>query len=603
MADRLNPYDDLAVIGSIGSPNGRSTLVMQGDGNLVLYRSGGKARWATATDGKVVSQAVMQGDGNFVMYGPGGEYIWDTATDGHAGAYLVVQDDGNVVIYDSAGSPLWATNTSITSKAVRGFLPSTSGFHFSNSTFPSVPDLRINILGQEIAIGDASKGLCGGMVFAARDYFEAGMAIPPDTTNPSSGVLFDFIVRRLFDSFNLLLPPPPPPVPPFIFFTPTPPFGPGPLTYMWLMDPALPDHETVASNTNFAPHGRAWVMINDEWPKVQADINSGHVSPVALVEVKSLDPTQMGHNHQVLAYGYDLDGGDLAIRIYDPNYPDDDTLVLSLSIADPQHTTPVVHSAGDTVWCFFRPVYVPVLPHPVLATGPTASGDHMQAGEVLNANQSITSANGRYVLIYQGDGNLVLYDGGTPLWASGTNGRSVGVCIMQGDGNLVVYDSMAQPVWSSDTWQHPGSRLVVQDDGNAVIYRLDGTPVWATNTWVPIGPSAQGDDMQAGEVLNPSQAITSASGRYRFVYQNDGNLVLYDGNTPLWASGTDGRPVGVCSMQSDGNLVIYGRGGQPIWSSDTWQHPGSRLLAQDDGNVVIYRPDSTPVWASNTVQA
>ncbi len=113
-------------------------------------------------------------------------------------------------------------------------------------------------------------------------------------------------------------------------------------------------------------------------------------------------------------------------------------------------------------------------------------------------------------------------------------------------------------------------------------------------------PAAQGDDMQPGEVLYPDQSITSASGRYRFIYQDDGNLVLYDGGTALWASGTDGRPVGVCIMQGDGNLVIYARGGDPIWSSDTWQHPGSRLVVQDDGNVVIYRPDGTAVWATNT---
>jgi hypothetical protein len=119
----------------------------------------------------------------------------------------------------------------------------------------------------------------------------------------------------------------------------------------------------------------------------------------------------------------------------------------------------------------------------------------------------------------------------------------------------------------------------------------------------PTGPVAQGDDMQPGEVLNPDQSITSASGRYRFIYQGDGNLVLYDGGTPLWASGTDGKPVGVCIMQGDGNLVIYAHGGQPIWSSDTWQHPSSRLVVQDDGNVVIYRPDGTAVWATNTVQA
>jgi Ricin-type beta-trefoil lectin domain len=144
-----------------------------------------------------------------------------------------------------------------------------------------------------------------------------------------------------------------------------------------------------------------------------------------------------------------------------------------------------------------------------------------------------------------------------------------------------------------------------------------GTSVWTEwpfffGSWLQqwqadqeMGPAAQGDDMQPGEVLNPGESISSASGEYTFMFQHDGNLVLYrnkDGR-PLWASGTYGKPSAVCIMQDDGNLVIYDLGERPIWSSDTWRDPGSRLLVQDDGNVVIYRPDNTPVWATNTWQA
>ncbi len=240
-----------------------------------------------------------------------------------------------------------------TIKVVPGFAPSTSGFHFINS-FPSVPLLTLNVLGQSIPIGDASNGLCGGMVFAVRDFFETGVAMWPDTTPPSSGTLFDYIVNRLFDSFDLLLPPPPPP-PPFI--TPTSPFGPGPATYMWLMDPALPDHETVASNALLAPHGRAWVMAMEEWPKIQSDIDKGILSPMALLELKSTDPTMMGKNHQVLAYGYKLNDTELDIHVYDPNHPGNDTVKLSLNIGNPQQTTPVVYSTGETILCFFRTSY------------------------------------------------------------------------------------------------------------------------------------------------------------------------------------------------------------------------------------------------------
>ncbi|MGH3998670.1 MAG: membrane dipeptidase, partial [Pseudonocardiaceae bacterium] len=117
---------------------------------------------------------------------------------------------------------------------------------------------------------------------------------------------------------------------------------------------------------------------------------------------------------------------------------------------------------------------------------------------------------------------------------------------------------------------------------------------WArADTSLPTGPSAQGDDMQPGEVLLRGQGISSANGRYVFVYQGDGNLVLYGPGGPLWDSQTAGRSVGVCVMQGDGNLVIYHPGSRPIWSSNTWQNPGSRLVVQDDANVVIYRPDGT----------
>jgi len=41
MSDRLNPGDSLAVGGSIPSLDGRFTLTLQADGNLVLYHTGG----------------------------------------------------------------------------------------------------------------------------------------------------------------------------------------------------------------------------------------------------------------------------------------------------------------------------------------------------------------------------------------------------------------------------------------------------------------------------------------------------------------------------------------------------------------------------------
>jgi hypothetical protein len=46
------------------------------------------------------------------MHNASGAVLWDVGvTAGHPDGWLVVQDDGNVVIYDGDHRPLWATNT------------------------------------------------------------------------------------------------------------------------------------------------------------------------------------------------------------------------------------------------------------------------------------------------------------------------------------------------------------------------------------------------------------------------------------------------------------------------------------------------------------
>jgi hypothetical protein len=49
---------------------------------------------------------------------------------------------------------------------------------------------------------------------------------------------------------------------------------------------------------------------------------------------------------------------------------------------------------------------------------------------------------------------------------------------------------------------------------------------------------------------------------------------------------------------SDGNLVIY-QGGTALWASNTAGHPGAVLVDQQDGNQVIYQ-GGTALWASKS---
>ncbi len=120
----------------------------------------------------------------------------------------------------------------------------------------------------------------------------------------------------------------------------------------------------------------------------------------------------------------------------------------------------------------------------------------LNPGGSLGINQELRSGNGLYVLIMQGDGNLVLYEGVTSppwraVWATDTwnlpPARRPIRADMQQDGNFVLY-SATGPEWASGTHMYPGSRLVLQDDRNLVIYDPDNTPRWASNTWIPQQP-------------------------------------------------------------------------------------------------------------------
>ena len=96
---------------SLTSPDGRFALVVQDDGNLVIYQnSNGSALWSSGTNGNLPGFLVMQGDGNLVFYGPSNVSIWNSGTSGHANVVLSMQSDGNLVLY-SGSTAIWSTNT------------------------------------------------------------------------------------------------------------------------------------------------------------------------------------------------------------------------------------------------------------------------------------------------------------------------------------------------------------------------------------------------------------------------------------------------------------------------------------------------------------
>jgi hypothetical protein len=238
-------------------------------------------------------------------------------------------------------------------------------------------------------------------------------------------------------------------------------------------------------------------------------------------------------------------------------------------------------------------------PAPTCPTGDTGSppncqtpapnpdqGARLLSGQTLDAGSYLESPNGNYQLIMQGDGNLVLYQGSTALWSSGTAGDDGAFVAMQSDGNLVIYDNGVAE-WNSNTAGFAGDYLQLQDDDNLVIYQATD-PIW---DWAS---GYMGDRLFDGETLTAGEELISPGRGYDLIMQGDGNLVLYQGSTALWSSGTYGDDGAFLAMQSDGNLVIYDNG-VAEWSSNTAGFSGDYLELQDDDNLVIYQ-GTDPIW-------
>jgi len=102
------------------------------------------------------------------------------------------------------------------------------------------------------------------------------------------------------------------------------------------------------------------------------------------------------------------------------------------------------------------------------------------------------------------------------------------------------------------------------------------------------------------ESLAPNQSKYSCDGRFQFVHQGDGNVVLYGPTGALWSSRTNGQSTKTLVMQGDGNLVLYRTNDSAAWNTRTQGNTTAALVVQDDGNVVVYGANWRVLWASNT---
>ena len=576
--------------GSYGAPvTGGAKLVLQNDGNLVLFNGAGNSIWSSGSNytasggiwctgmalgstgvgsptqaqisayvppGSAANQfdgtytLAMQSDCNLVVY-YGSNVTWASDTDKgdnppagtdpsspDYGCYAVMQGDGNVVSYTKSGAVLWTSGTN------------------QSSTLPGAPPIP----GPYVAVVGYTGGLCtSGDVYHCPNY--SGYSNDPNTT--------------LGTSPNASLP--------SVAFTVA--------TYDGLVL-GTPD----ALSTPGEAATKIVTQVNTIYSYL-ANVFGSFGFPSA---------GQLG----AAAWGTFSLGG----------------LLFGTNCATGTNCAPD-HGSGT-------------FPPPVenLSTCGPSSPSAMAVGSNLVSGGCLESTNDQYQLIMQPDGNLVLYyqqgSNGYVIWASNTSGNPGAHAYLQTNGPLYVYSTSGAALFNTPGVSGGAAQafLDMQNDGNLVLYANNVAsgngiyavpyPAWSTQT-----SGSRGNTLASGEVLNPGQSLTGGSngangpGDYTLSMQTDGVLTLSQANDsgtttqssgcPLWTEppieniGPPTNYVGAqragayLVMQTDGNLVLYGPGQNPtaIWQSGTSGYPGASLFLGSNGQLSIY-DGSQLIWSN-----
>ncbi len=86
------------------------SLVMQADGNLVLYGPSGSV-WSSGTWHRGSHHVRMQSDGNLVIRDAANRPLWASNTQGNWNAVMVVKNSGKILIYTTRGKIVWSAGT------------------------------------------------------------------------------------------------------------------------------------------------------------------------------------------------------------------------------------------------------------------------------------------------------------------------------------------------------------------------------------------------------------------------------------------------------------------------------------------------------------
>ena len=501
---------------SLTSPSNSFFAVMQGDGNFVIYQRtliGNVAVWSTGTSRTASDTLMLQGDGNLVLYGAGRPY-WASFAFASSQLSVSLQDDGNLVVV-SAGRPIWSWKTGAIAPPPPPPCP-------TPSSSSSVGCEQVLNEGQQLTAGQYTVALQGdGNFVLYNGATTANNAVWSTGTNNARGAL-QLVIQG---DGNAVL------------------YTPGRASAAWSTGTfgkgATSPHLELQGDGNMVLYKSAGASPGSAiWATGLSNLIGVYAYPSQPANAALQDGWQIIGTTGAL-------GSEVSPWVRSPNSVD---RAAGQAIQDSGKSTP---------WMSYWTV-----------SGPSAS-----TNTGLSEGQSL--AVGNYRVVLQCDGNLVVYQGNSALWSTGTgNGNTVCggpsdphlVLVMQGsDGNLVLYAPYNVPRWASGSHLSNAS-MILMCDGSLNVDSVEGarypdhgwsdgvsrgcsaSPSEFYNTGKTAGANVRNAINAYGLAIKPRFVILDAEG------YPDSNSGLDAAGSAQWAEMIRGWADGITNMHTDSSL-------------------------------------------------
>lgn len=236
---------------------------------------------------------------------------------------------------------------------------------------------------------------------------------------------------------------------------------------------------------------------------------------------------------------------------------------------------------------------------------PTTNVLYSDIGDgILNTGQNLIYRN--FGLVMQEDCNLVIYNKGVPIWASGTWHKGSKCYLqLQSNGELVMYGYVwggQRVIWRTGVTSTTGIyALVLKYDGTLSV---QGPAMWTTTLTGPISTSTSAPSIDStlwsGDIATIGPTI--ANGDYKLELPDSCNLTLSNTKTGevLWFTNTtDWVRDCFVNIENNGEFKIKYLGGATLWTNQVGAgYTNNYVLAlQPNGKLVVY---NAPIWTAKS---